>query len=77
MLGSRFLSELSVECVCVCVCVRVCVCVCVCVCERGERQREGEINGAVGLYYLLFMFTYLIHDRNSDFLCLQRTNKYC
>ena len=61
-------------CVCVCACVRACVCVCVCSCACVRACVRLIVN-ALGLHYLLFMFVHFAHDRNSNFLCLQRTNK--
>ena len=52
-----------------------------CACVYAYRENSGWMGGwlivnELGPHYLLFMFVYFVCDCNSDFLCLQRTNKY-
>ena len=70
-------------CVCVCVCVNVCACVCVCVCVRErEREKEREIGSQCSIPTLLnfvvvvVLFVCFARDRNSNFLCLLRTELF-
>ena len=55
--------------VCSCVCAYMLTAKTVCVCV-------WLIVNELGPHYLLLMFVYFVHDCNSNFLCLQRTNKY-
>ena len=45
----------------------MCMCVCAYVRDR-DRDRDNDSQRS--------MFVYFARDRNSHFLCLQRTNKY-